>query len=94
VLDELDAPLDDANIGRFVTMLRHFSGRTQFVVITHNKRTMEAADRLYGVTMPTSDVSKIVSVKLTETGAELMGEEEEMIPPLAADVSAPSEAGA
>lgn len=66
VLDELDAPLDDANIRRFVTLLRHFSERTQFVVITHNKRTMEAADRLYGVTMQQVGVSKIVSVRLGE----------------------------
>ena len=71
VLDELDAPLDDANIGRFVQMLRHFAEKTQFVVITHNKRTMEAADRLYGVTMPVPGISKIVSVKLTDVEVEL-----------------------
>ncbi len=70
ILDELDAPLDDANIGRFVTLLRHFSERTQFVVITHNKRTMEAADRLYGVTMQQAGVSRIVSVRLNETDVE------------------------
>ncbi len=74
VLDEVDAPLDDANIGRFVTLLRHFSERTQFVVITHNKRTMEAADRLYGVTMQEAGISRIVSVRLTEAGAELEAE--------------------
>lgn len=66
ILDELDAPLDDANIGRFVTLLRHFSEKTQFVVITHNKRTMEAADRLYGVTMVEAGMSRIVSVRLAE----------------------------
>jgi chromosome segregation protein len=70
ILDELDAPLDDANIGRFVTLLRHFSERTQFVVITHNKRTMEAADRLYGVTMQQAGISRIVSVRLNETDVE------------------------
>jgi chromosome segregation protein len=73
VLDELDAPLDDANIGRFVTLLRHFSERTQFVVITHNKRTMEASDRLYGVTMQQAGISRIVSVRL-ETDGELAAE--------------------
>ncbi len=71
VLDELDAPLDDANIGRFVTLLRHFSERTQFVVITHNKRTMEASDRLYGVTMQQVGVSRIVSVRLSETDGDM-----------------------
>jgi chromosome segregation protein len=63
VLDEIDAPLDDANVQRFCTMLKDFSASTQFMVITHNKRTMEAADRLYGVTMEQPGVSKIVSVK-------------------------------
>ncbi|HEY7530602.1 MAG TPA: AAA family ATPase, partial [Gemmatimonadota bacterium] len=62
VLDEVDAPLDDANIGRFLRMLQRFSDRTQFVVVTHNKRTMEAADWLYGVTMEEPGVSTIVSV--------------------------------
>lgn len=80
ILDELDAPLDDANIGRFVTLLRHFSERTQFVVITHNKRTMEAADRLYGVTMQQAGISKIVSVRLNETGAEVGGVAAEAAP--------------
>jgi chromosome segregation protein len=62
ILDEVDAPLDDANIGRFLRMLQRFSDRTQFVVVTHNKRTMEAADWLYGVTMEEPGVSTIVSV--------------------------------
>jgi chromosome segregation protein len=66
ILDELDAPLDDANIGRFVNILRKFSERTQFIVVTHNKRTMEAADLLYGVTQQESGVSTIVSVKVEE----------------------------
>lgn len=64
ILDEVDAPLDDANIARFLKMIRHFSDRTQFIVITHNKRTMEAADFLYGVTMEEPGVSSIVSVLL------------------------------
>jgi len=63
VLDELDAPLDDANVQRFCAMLKDFAGGTQFLVITHNKRTMEVADRLYGVTMEKPGISKVVSVK-------------------------------
>jgi len=70
ILDELDAPLDDANISRFVRVLRKFAEKTQFIVITHNKRTMEAADLLYGVTQQESGVSTIVSVKF-EDAAEL-----------------------
>ncbi len=62
MLDEADAPLDDANIGRFVNMLREFSKTTQFLVITHNKLTMETANHLYGVTMMEAGVSNIVSV--------------------------------
>jgi chromosome segregation protein len=66
ILDELDAPLDEANTVRFLTVLRKFSGNTQFIVITHNKRTMETADVLYGVTQRESGVSTIVSVKFEE----------------------------
>jgi chromosome segregation protein len=66
ILDELDAPLDDANIGRFINILRKFSEQTQFIVVTHNKRTMEAADILYGVTQQESGVSSVVSVKVTD----------------------------
>ena len=66
ILDELDAPLDDANIGRFVKVLGKFAEKTQFIVITHNKRTMEAADLLYGVTQQEKGVSTIVSVKFEE----------------------------
>jgi chromosome segregation protein len=66
ILDELDAPLDDANIERFARILRRFAERTQFIVITHNKRTMEAADLLYGVTQQERGVSRIVSVKLDD----------------------------
>ena len=64
LLDEIDAPLDDANIGRFVSMLRGMQDRTQFVLVTHNRKTMEIADRLYGVTMEEPGVSKLISVKL------------------------------
>ncbi len=63
LLDEVDAPLDDANVGRFVNKIAEMSEKTQFIVITHNKRTMEAARALYGVTMQEAGVSKIVSVK-------------------------------
>ena len=63
LLDEVDAPLDDANVDRFLRMLGRFSDRTQFVVITHNKKTMEAARCLYGVTMQELGVSKLVSVR-------------------------------
>ncbi len=66
ILDEVDAPLDEANVGRFLHMIRHFTGQTQFIVITHNKRTMEAADYLYGVTMEEPGVSTLVSVSLEE----------------------------
>jgi chromosome segregation protein len=64
LLDEIDAPLDDINIGRFVEMLRGMLDETQFVLITHNRRTMEIADRLYGVTMEEPGVSKLISVQL------------------------------
>ena len=64
VLDEIDAPLDDANIGRFVEMLRGMQQHTQFIIITHSRKTMEIADRLYGVTMEEPGVSKLISVQL------------------------------
>jgi len=66
VFDEVDAPLDDANITRFVRMLQSFTDHTQFIVITHNKKTMEAADNLYGVTMEEPGVSKLISVHLDD----------------------------
>jgi chromosome segregation protein len=64
LLDEIDAPLDDANIGRFVEMLRGMLDRTQFIIITHNRKTMEIANRLYGVTMEEPGVSKLISLQL------------------------------
>ena len=64
LLDEVEAALDDANIGRFVELLRRFSDRAQFIVITHQKKTMEAADVLYGVTMGNDGVSQVVSRRL------------------------------
>jgi len=64
VLDEVEAALDDPNIDRFLTLLRSFSGRAQFIVVTHQKRTMEAADCLYGVSMAGNGVSKVISRRL------------------------------
>jgi chromosome segregation protein len=64
LLDEVEAALDDTNIGRFTTLLRRYADRAQFIVITHQKRTMEAADVLYGVTMGPDGVSQIVSRRL------------------------------
>ncbi|MFA4844740.1 MAG: AAA family ATPase [Candidatus Margulisiibacteriota bacterium] len=69
-LDEVDAALDEANIGRFTELLRDFSDSTQMIVITHNKRTMAAADNIYGVTMEEPGVSKIISMKLAEAAAK------------------------
>jgi chromosome segregation protein len=68
VLDELDAPLDESNINRFVRVLQRFITNSQFIVITHNKRTIGMADVLYGVTMEERGISKIVSVKFHKTG--------------------------
>ncbi|MCM2276983.1 MAG: chromosome segregation protein SMC [Oligoflexia bacterium] len=64
VLDEVDAPLDDANIGKFNALLREMSAKSQFILITHNKKTMELNDTLYGVTMEEPGVSKMVSIEL------------------------------
>ncbi len=75
ILDEVDAPLDDANVKRFIRMLREFADRTQFIVITHNKVTMQATDRLYGVTMEESGISKVVSVRLDAARNEAESEE-------------------
>jgi chromosome segregation protein len=73
VLDEVDAPLDEANVGRFNQMVREMTDRSQFIVITHNRRTMEIADRLCGVTMEEPGVSKLVSVNLRGGGSGRVG---------------------
>jgi chromosome segregation protein len=75
IFDEMDAPLDDVNTSRFSRILREFAQKSQFIVITHNKITMEAAGVLYGVTMQESGISKLISVKLR-------GEEERLLEPL------------
>ena len=69
LMDEVDAPLDDANVGRFTKLLDQFKHDTQFIVITHNPRTMHSTDAIYGVTMQEPGVSTIVGVRLTERGA-------------------------
>ena len=68
LLDEVDAPLDEANVGRFNELIRSMTDRSQFILITHNKRTMQIADTLYGVTMEEPGVSKVVSVNIQEVG--------------------------
>ena len=65
ILDEVDAALDENNIGRFIRLLHDFKEQTQFVLITHSRRTMQIADQLYGVTMEEPGVSKLVSVRFT-----------------------------
>ena len=66
LLDEVDAPLDEANVGRYNELVKEMSKTSQFILITHNKRTMEMVDTLYGVTMEEPGVSKLVSVRLSE----------------------------
>ncbi|HEY7826601.1 MAG TPA: AAA family ATPase, partial [Candidatus Limnocylindrales bacterium] len=69
VLDEVDAALDEANIGRFADALRSLADATQFIVITHNRGTIEAADALYGVTVGDDSVSRVISLRLDEATA-------------------------
>lgn len=70
VLDEMDAPLDESNINRFIKMVQRFTEHSQFVIITHNKRTISMADALYGVTMPERGCSTLMSVKLSKEDKE------------------------
>lgn len=69
ILDEVDAPLDDANVDRFMHLIRAFSKDTQFILVTHNKRSMELADRMYGITMQEQGVSQLVGVRFEEAAA-------------------------
>jgi chromosome segregation protein len=69
ILDEVEAALDDANIDRFLQLIRRFSDRAQFVIVTHQKRTMDAADVLYGVSMGGDGVTKVVSRRLPRDAA-------------------------
>ncbi|MCC6866747.1 MAG: chromosome segregation protein SMC [Ignavibacteria bacterium] len=66
ILDEVDAPLDDANIDRFIKIIHKFAEHTQFIIVTHNKRTMESADSMYGITMAEQGISTIVNVKFND----------------------------
>ncbi len=80
ILDEVDAPLDDTNIDKFTKILRDFSNDTQFIVVTHNKRTMEAAKNIFGITMQEAGVSKVVSVKFNTRASESKADDiEELI---------------
>ena len=76
MLDELDAPLDDTNIGRFTEVLKEFLQQSQFVVITHNRQTTSASDILYGVTMPERGVSRIMSMKFRDAKGGVVTDEE------------------
>jgi len=66
VLDEVDAALDETNVGRFVEALRALEKKTQFIIITHNPRTIEAADAIYGVTMGADNTSRVLSLRLDD----------------------------
>ena len=84
LLDELDAPLDESNIGRFTDLLKKFVGESQFIIITHNKRTVSAASAIYGVTMEERGVSKTVSMRFNHE----RGEAEAHAPNIAESVAA------
>ncbi|MCK4909914.1 MAG: AAA family ATPase, partial [Planctomycetes bacterium] len=73
ILDEADATLDETNVDRFVALVKQFTGNSQFIIITHNKKTMLAADVLYGLTMQTSGISKKISVKMSDDAPITMG---------------------
>ena len=72
ILDEIEAALDDVNVSRFATYLKNYIDRTQFIVITHRRGTMEAASILYGVTMQESGISKLLSLKIDDVAEELL----------------------
>jgi len=72
VLDEVDAPLDGANVERFADLLREFGVRSQFIIITHNPTTMEAAPLWYGVTMQEPGISRVLSMAVPDTNASVV----------------------
>jgi chromosome segregation protein len=74
ILDEVEAALDDANIDRFLQLVRRFADRAQFVIVTHQKRTMDAADVLYGVSMGEGGITKVISRRLPRDGDEAAAE--------------------
>ena len=76
IMDEADAALDEANVERYVNLIKEFSKTTQFIVVTHNKRTMEAASMLYGITMEESGVSKVMSVNLADRNPQAQEQKE------------------
>ena len=76
MLDELDAPLDDSNIGRFIDILKEFLKQSQFVVITHSRQTIAAGDIIYGVTMPERGVSSIMSMKFRDDKGGVLTDEQ------------------
>ncbi len=78
IMDEADAALDEANVERYVNLIKEFSKTTQFIVVTHNKRTMESARMLYGITMEESGVSKVMSVNLEDRSVAGMQKKEEI----------------
>ncbi|WP_309399402.1 chromosome segregation protein SMC [Cerasicoccus maritimus] len=77
VLDELDAPLDDVNIGRFTDMVQEFVKYSQFLIVTHNKRTVSTANAIYGVTMQERGVTKLVSMRFNKKGDDLVSEDDD-----------------
>jgi chromosome segregation protein len=76
ILDEIDAALDESNVGRFINLLMEFSAKSQFVIITHNKKTVAGAKTLLGVTMEESGVSKVIAVRLADNGEAVQVDEE------------------
>jgi chromosome segregation protein len=91
VLDEVDAPLDEANVGRFNHAVREMTDQSQFIIVTHNQRTMEIADRLCGVTMEESGVSKLVAVNLRDRG-DSPDPEPDLMPSHGGDLGQPASA--
>ena len=71
ILDEIEAALDEANVSRFASYMRNITGRTQFIVITHRRGTMEEADVLYGITMQEKGVSKVLTINMNDMAKEL-----------------------